>query len=318
MKNSEVITIGNGNYPTVGIVGLVHGDEVVGRKVLDRLRTELELKQGQVNLIYANLAAEKAGKSHIDTNLNIAFPGKPNGDLEQRTAYELRDILSQCSLVLDIHSTSTFQGKYVVSTSGLTLEVVIANLRGREICKETIEAYKDSGLHPAARGATNIDSITTLSQYTGLKRHLHLKEEVAHGRSLIDFVNSHGKGYAISFEAGEHYHPETEKTAMEVVNNVLMAYGLIEGTPKFVKDPEIYLGIEAITLPNGMKSNQFVPSEYLHNFVVLPAGVPYGCDYTGKLYSLDKDCVPVFFREKTREGKEFRSGRIFVRTERIS
>jgi len=318
MKNSEVITIGKGNYPTVGIVGLVHGDEIVGRKVLDRLRTELELKQGQVHLIYANLAAERAGKPQIDKNLNISFPGKPNGNIEERIAYQLREVLSQCHFVMDIHSTSTFQGSFVISTSGLTEETVKANLKGREISKETLEAYKDSGLHPAARGATNIDSITTFSQYTGLKRHLHLKEEVAHGRSLIDFVNSHGKGYGISFEAGEHHDPETENTAMEVVNNVLMAYGLIEGIPTQAKDQEIYFGIGAINLPKGMRSEQFTPSEYLKNFILLPAGVPYGHDHNGRAYSLNKDCVPVLFDEKTREGKEFRSGRIFIRTERIS
>jgi len=317
MKNSEIITIGNDNYPIFGIVGLVHGDEPVGRKVLDRLKTELKLKRGQVKLIYANLAAERAGKSDINTNLNIAFPGKLHGDIEERIAYNLRDVLSRCNMVLDIHSTSTFQGRYVVSTSGLTEEMAKASLRG-EISKETKDAYQGSGLHPATRKVTNIDAISALSRNTSLTKHVQMTDAVANGTSLIEFVNAHGCGYAISFEAGEHHDSESERTAMEVVNNVLMIYGLIDGTPKRINKQETYLGVGSVKLPKGIQSEQFTPSEHLKNFVLLPAGVPYGYNQDGNAYSLKKDCVPVLFDEKTREGKEFRSGRIFIRTERIS
>lgn len=326
LENSKVITLGDGQYPIIGVVGLVHGKEIVGRKVLDQLERELpaELKTGQVKLIYANLAAEKAGEDLIETNLNIAFPGKPNGTLEERTAFQLRSHLNGCHWVLDMHSTEMDYGAFVVSTSGLTRERIEEEIEylgthgrcGREPNPVTLAAYEGSEIHIAQRGATNIDAISALSRNTGLPRHIQMSDAVASGRSLIEFINAHGKGYAISFETGQHYDPQSVETGLTVVRNVLKVYGAIEGTPVRADDQETYLGFKAVQVPERVEG--FRITDDLQNFQELPAGTPYAVDLAGNNYSLDRSCIPVLFNESKRESGDFRSGRVFIATQRIS
>ncbi|MBT4539757.1 hypothetical protein HOC32_05705 [Candidatus Woesearchaeota archaeon] len=318
-EHSERVIMGDGNFPIIGIVGLCHGNEPVGRVTLDKLQTELgELKKGQVHLIYANLAAEEITKSQVDKNLNIAFPGKPNGNIEERIAYNLRGPLEECHFVLDIHSMSEDCGTFAISTAGLSEAMVNDILQGGKIHETTLEAYKDSGVHTASRRPTNVNAIAAFAQNTGLPWHVQMKEDVARGRSLIDYVNSHGKGYGISFEAGEHTDPNSEVVAMRVARNVLMSYGVINGEPEINSDQEIVLGLEAVQLPAGVSSEQFTSSEELGNFKPLAAGVAYGHDHNGNNYSLSYDCVPILFNPKTRNGEQFRSGRVFIPTQKIS
>jgi len=79
--------------PAVAIVGGVHGDEPSGVRAVERLRAaiergELALQCG-VALIVANPAAVEAGVRGVDSDLNRAFPGDPDGDREQRLAARL-------------------------------------------------------------------------------------------------------------------------------------------------------------------------------------------------------------------------------------
>ncbi len=279
-----------------------------------------------MNLIYANLAAEKAAIearakgeipiSQVEMNLNIAFPGKIDGNIEERTAYHLREHLGECHFVLDTHSTSVDYGEFVVSTSGLTIDMVRDAHEGKPVSAVTRLAYEGSGLHYAERMATNIDAITSLAINTGLLRHVQMSDAVASGRSLIEFVNAHGNGYAISFEAGQHEGSNTNQVAMAVAQNILRAYRVIEGEPVRVGRQEIYLGRMAVQLPEGVEG--FRITDEVENFKLLPAGTPYAYDGDGQSYSLDREVVPVLFDERKRKTGEFRSGRVFIATERIS
>ncbi len=296
---SRIVRMIKSSFPIVGIVGLTHGDEIVGRKVLDRLQTELpsQLQQGEVRLIYANLPAEEAGKPYIDVNLNRIFPGKENGKLEERIAYNLRPALASCSLVVDIHSTTLDYGAFVVTTVDPTQFETTAATRS---------LYDNSGLFPEGRHCFDMGALGILTRNTGLVRHVQMDYTVANGGSLIEFVNAHGKGYGLSIEAGQHLDPKSEETAMEVVLNMLKAQRVIAGEPKR-REQEVYLGREFIPVP----SPSFKPSEGLTNFGLLKAGTPYGTDGT-QSYTLDKDSYVVLFSQRMRDGK------VFLRTDKIS
>ena len=296
---SEVITIRTGAFPVVGIVGLTHGDEIVGRKVLNRLQSELPplLQEGQVKLIYANLPAEAAETPFIDANLNRIFPGKREGKLEQKIAYHLRDTLADCHFVIDIHSTMLEQGTFAVTTVDPTKF---------EVTDATRKLYEESGLSPETRRPFEADILYGLVRDTGLARHVQMNHTVANGGSLIEFVNAYSQGYGLSFEAGQHQDPASEEVAMKVVFNFLQARRMIPGEP-YRQEQEVFLGQEFIPKP----SDTFFPSPELRNFEMLPAGKSYGRDETQE-YSLNRDCYVLLHAPRMRDGK------VFLRADKIS
>ncbi|KKQ45895.1 MAG: Succinylglutamate desuccinylase/aspartoacylase [Candidatus Moranbacteria bacterium GW2011_GWC2_37_8] len=92
--------------PVVAVVGCLHGDELVGKKIISRLR-KMKLRKGTLITIVANEKAIKYGKRFIDQDLNRSFPGKKMGNYEEMLAYELLKIAKKADFVLDIHSTTT-------------------------------------------------------------------------------------------------------------------------------------------------------------------------------------------------------------------
>jgi predicted deacylase len=100
---------------TTLIVGCVHGDEIVGRAVLDYFKQKLSTSErnGTFILLTANREAEKQGVRFLDSDLNRCFASdSAQGDHEQQRAKEIKDfLLSQPALsidqVFDFHSTAT-------------------------------------------------------------------------------------------------------------------------------------------------------------------------------------------------------------------
>lgn len=180
LEYSEIVTVGQGS-PIIGVVGLVHGDEICGRAVLDGLKSLSPY--GTLKLIYANLPAEKAETRFVEENLNRVFPGNPNGSLEQRIADRLKTRLFECDYIIDIHSTSYHTPPFVIST-------------------------------------IDFPEYDELAAMTGLDKYLILGGEVANGNSLLDYCRTLGVP-AISFEAGEHNNPSTVDNARSVVDNFL-------------------------------------------------------------------------------------------------
>ncbi|KKP80388.1 MAG: Succinylglutamate desuccinylase/aspartoacylase [Candidatus Moranbacteria bacterium GW2011_GWF2_35_39] len=92
--------------PIVVVVGCLHGDELVGKKIIFRLR-KIKLKKGTLITIIANEKAVKQRKRFIDQDLNRSFPGKRNGNYEEILAYNILKITKKADFVLDIHSATT-------------------------------------------------------------------------------------------------------------------------------------------------------------------------------------------------------------------
>ena len=85
---------------------LTHGDEKIGLKVVRELK-KLNIDEKVFYIQIANEKAAKLSKRFIDQDLNRSFPGKSNGNYEQRLAGKLLPIIKSADIVLDIHSTTS-------------------------------------------------------------------------------------------------------------------------------------------------------------------------------------------------------------------
>jgi hypothetical protein len=85
------------------IVGL-HGNEPLGIEVVQELQKN---PVPGVTAIFGNPAAIRTDSRFIEKDLNRVFPGKSNGNVEERRALEIIKIARGCDIVLDFHNTHT-------------------------------------------------------------------------------------------------------------------------------------------------------------------------------------------------------------------
>jgi succinylglutamate desuccinylase len=85
---------------------LTHGDERIGLRVVKEIE-KLNVDKNQLSFQIANDKAFKLRKRFVDQDLNRSFPGKKNGNYEERIAYRLSPVIKSADLVLDIHSTKS-------------------------------------------------------------------------------------------------------------------------------------------------------------------------------------------------------------------
>jgi len=109
-----VKTLGKG-HPRVAIVGCVHGDEIIGKQIISALEN-LELEKGSLKLVIANTLAMSRNVRFIDADLNRVFPGKSDGNHEEKLAYRLKKELSDSEYVIDIHSTTAKTPSFIIVT----------------------------------------------------------------------------------------------------------------------------------------------------------------------------------------------------------
>ncbi|MCG2809538.1 MAG: succinylglutamate desuccinylase/aspartoacylase family protein, partial [Candidatus Portnoybacteria bacterium] len=74
----------------VAIIGCVHGDEVIGKKIINELKN-LKFKEGSLGFFIANQPALNKNKRFIKQDLNRSFPGNINGIAEEKIAYSLKN-----------------------------------------------------------------------------------------------------------------------------------------------------------------------------------------------------------------------------------
>lgn len=106
-----IVTIRNGDGPTVLLMSGTHGDEYEGQIALAKLCRELEpgdIRGRLIILTMANYPAAEAGlrSSPIDDgNLNRTFPGDPLGTPTQAIAHYIEEVLMpMCDYAFDFHS----------------------------------------------------------------------------------------------------------------------------------------------------------------------------------------------------------------------
>ncbi|MBU4142367.1 succinylglutamate desuccinylase/aspartoacylase family protein [Patescibacteria group bacterium] len=99
----------------VAIVGCVHGDEVIGKKIINELK-DLKFKKGSLGFFIANQPALSKNKRFIKQDLNRSFPGNINGVAEEKIAYSLKNKLNKFDVVIDIHATNSNIDKLAIVT----------------------------------------------------------------------------------------------------------------------------------------------------------------------------------------------------------
>jgi len=83
----------------IAVVCCLHGTEPYGLEVVKRLPASLSFFIG-------NEKALKENRRFIDSDLNRSFPGKENGNYEEKIAYNLVNKLNHFDYTIDLHSSS--------------------------------------------------------------------------------------------------------------------------------------------------------------------------------------------------------------------
>jgi predicted deacylase len=84
------------------IIGGLHGNEPLGVELVKKIQ---QLKIPNIKAIYGNPEAIIQNKRFLDQDLNRVFPGKVDGNLEQKRAFEITQICKNYDFVLDFHNT---------------------------------------------------------------------------------------------------------------------------------------------------------------------------------------------------------------------
>ncbi|MBI2135244.1 succinylglutamate desuccinylase/aspartoacylase family protein [Candidatus Woesearchaeota archaeon] len=144
-------TIGFGS-PRTAVIGCQHGDELIGRDIIERLVT-VRPDKGTLDLIIANEEAIDVRTRFLDSDLNRIFPGNSTGNREEQIAADLTHRLKPFDYVIDVHSTTACTQSFVVIT----------------------------GLDEQAK---------QLASLVPLPKVVYMEPQIAQGRSLIDHANA--------------------------------------------------------------------------------------------------------------------------------
>lgn len=112
----KVIRKGSEPYE-IGVVYCTHGDEVAGKKAVEKLLQNYSSFNKDVKFVFANEKAYEQGKRYTDTDLNRSFPGdKSSNKYEERIAAEIMEELKDTEIVLDLHETSVKPSPFALYT----------------------------------------------------------------------------------------------------------------------------------------------------------------------------------------------------------
>ena len=105
-----IVSVANGDGPTVVVVGGVHGDEPEGQVAALNLARELRPEQVTGRVIVLPCLSPEASREYTrlwpsGANLNRSFPGRPDGPPDEQLAHFVSTVLfPPADVVVDIHS----------------------------------------------------------------------------------------------------------------------------------------------------------------------------------------------------------------------
>jgi len=106
-RNYSIMTMINPHMSKVLVVGSTHGHEKIGLKVIEALRG-LGIDRALLDFEVGNPEAERRSVRLVESDLNRVFPGKEHGTYEEMRAYVLSEKIRAADVVIDIHSTNTY------------------------------------------------------------------------------------------------------------------------------------------------------------------------------------------------------------------
>ena len=176
--------------PSVAVIGGVHGNEIVGVKIIRKLMDELVIQKGSVFLVIANPKAISLNKRFIDNDLNRSCNEKIVGvSNENLIAKEIIDLIKKVDIVIDLHS---FRNK-------ISKPFTICDINELEL----------------AQSILGIDTIS-------------IGWDKIHKGSTDGFARSIGKK-AICFELGSnHLSEKYEQFGIDIVKQCLSYFSLIQ------------------------------------------------------------------------------------------
>ncbi len=113
MKSNIHVVEKIGKNPGMNVVVMagVHGDEACGVRAFEKLISEMNIDNGKVTFIVANLEALRQNKRYVEYNLNRCFlneqPLGISDSLEGSTAREIMPFLLNADALLDLHSSDS-------------------------------------------------------------------------------------------------------------------------------------------------------------------------------------------------------------------
>lgn len=100
--------IANKVGPRVLIISGVHGCELSGVFILNKLLEKLEIQAGELHIIPVSnpmaFSLKQRENPTDNKDLNRVFPGNPNGNLSERIAAEIFKFAREMDLVIDLHT----------------------------------------------------------------------------------------------------------------------------------------------------------------------------------------------------------------------
>lgn len=207
--------------PRVLLFGGVHGNEVTGVMLVERLRADLEsgalaLAAGTLTLVVGNPRAVELGTrgSEPHADLNRSFTAKVLGAkgphaYEARRARELAPIIAASSLVIDLHATNKPSDPFAIS--------IVDTPERREIC----------ALFPCDK--------------------LLLVPDDVIGGTTVGYAEAHG-AIGVCFEsgwAGDLTRVDAMRASVEMI---LARAGVLDAKPSIAHVQTVYALTEAIVL----------------------------------------------------------------------
>ncbi len=231
--------------PHLMICAIMHGNEIAGAAVLDRLLKEkIRPLKGRLSLCFGNPKAysqfdknNPTQSRFVDQDINRIW-GKELLDLsldnyELRRARELREYLNDVDFLLDIHT---------MQADGPAVALI---------------ADRESGLE-CAKKLTEIPFVLTGKVH---------EPESLRLRDLSHFGVTQKHAAAIQIEAGQHWKAETVDVAEIIAREFLEAYGLAKVTERKPEIPQKLLRIvktlhqkaDGFHYSHDIKSGDFFP-----------------------------------------------------------
>lgn len=249
--------------PHVALVALMHGNEIAGAVVLDRLlREEVRPLRGRLTLVFANLdafsrfkAEDPTASRFLEEDLNRVWdPAVLEGPLrssELRRARALRPVLEGAEVVLDMHSMLWPSEPLFLTPSDGTAVPLAAALG------EPSLTVTDPG-HEA-------------------------------GQRLIDFTAARGH-HGLLLEGGWHWEPETATRMEQVARRLLALTGLVPGQAPPKPTPRLARVTQSVTA----RSKDFTFVRPWRGGTLVPeAGTLIAMDGEAEIRTPHADCLLV-------------------------
>ena len=137
--------------PTTVIVGLVHGDEIVGKKAIEYLQRKIKNKHltGKIITLYANLEWNKKDQRFIDHDLNRAFDmGDISWSYEATRASQIKKYFEHIPIdyMFDLHSTPSKSDPMILCTSQKSSLKLAAKMPIRYVIQWLIDIVEGTSL----------------------------------------------------------------------------------------------------------------------------------------------------------------------------